>query len=138
MLPEREREAIRDLLAVLDSDVDLRLELGPAPQPVTVIAAGREIDFGEETRRLVEAVAAESERVRLEVIETTTANGRRFPRLTIGERVRYDGLPWGYELSSLVYGILETAQGPALSDASRAALAAIAHDVEIEVYVTPT
>jgi alkyl hydroperoxide reductase subunit AhpF len=138
VLPEREREAIRDLLAGLERDVDLRLELGPAHHPVTVIAAGREIDFGEETRKLVEAVAAESERVRLEVVETTTANGRRFPRLTIGERVRYDGLPWGYELSSLVYGIVEPARGPSLSDTSRAALAPIDRDVEIEVYVTPT
>jgi alkyl hydroperoxide reductase subunit AhpF len=138
VLPERERAAIRDLLAGLERDVDLRLELGPAAQPVTVLAGGRELDFGKEAQELAEAVAAESERVHLEVLETPVATGRRFPRLTIGERVRYDGLPWGYELSSLVYGIREAARGPSLSDDSLAALAALERDVEIEVYVTPT
>ncbi len=137
-LGDRDREAVRDLLAGLERDVDLRLELGPAAQPVTVIAAGEEIDFGEETRSLAEAVAAESSRVRLSVVEAGNGAGR-FPRLTIGERLRYDGLPFGYELSSLVYGILEAGRAePSLSTESLAALADVDRDVEIEVFVTPT
>ena len=48
----------------------MRLELGPAATPVTLLAAGgREIDIGAETRGLVEAVCALSDRVRLEVVE---------------------------------------------------------------------
>ena len=63
----------------------------------------------------------------------------RYPTLRIGEGLRYHGLPWGYELSSLVYGIAEAGRAePELSRRRRKALAGLERDVELEVYVTPT
>ena len=59
-LGERDAAAVRDVLAGLERDVEVTLELGPTATPVTLLAAGgREIDTGFETRRLVEAVCAE-------------------------------------------------------------------------------
>ena len=57
-LGERDAAAVRDVLAALERDVEVTLELGPTATPVTLLAAGgREIDTGAETRRLVEASA---------------------------------------------------------------------------------
>ena len=48
-------------------------------------------------------------------------------------------MPAGYELTTLVHGILEAGRtAPALADASLARLAEIDDDVTIDVYVTPT
>ena len=42
---EREQDAVRSVLAGLERDVALTLELGPTATPVTLLAAGgREID----------------------------------------------------------------------------------------------
>jgi alkyl hydroperoxide reductase subunit AhpF len=138
VIGEREAHAIGELFAGLDRDVELRLELGPATERVTVITGSRELDFGDEARKLSEAVSGLSERVRLEVVEREEPG--RYPSLTIkpGE-LRYYGLPWGYELSTLVYAIAEAGKGqPSLSEASRSALATLERDVAIDVYVTPT
>ncbi len=82
------------------------LELGPAATPVTLLAAGgREVDTGAETLRLVEAVCALGERVRLEVVEHEEPGP--WPQLTIGAGLVYRGMPLGYELTALVYAIVE-------------------------------
>ena len=48
-------------------------------------------------------------------------------------------LPAGYELTTLVHGILEAGRAaPGLGNASLERLAAIDQDVAIDVYVTPT
>ena len=82
-------------------------------------------------------MAALSERLALEVTETDEPG--RYPELTIAGSLLYHGLPWGYELSTLVYGIAEAGRAePSLSAESVSALDALARDVELEVYVTPT
>ena len=72
--------------------------------------AGRGDDAGS-SQELVEL----SDRVRVRVVERDEPG--RYPALTIGDGLRYHGLPWGYELSSLVYGIAEA--GRAERDACR-------------------
>ncbi len=53
--------------------------------------------------------------------------------------VRYYGLPWGYELASLLGGVLEAGRlESALAPESLARLAALEHDLAIDVFVTPT
>jgi alkyl hydroperoxide reductase subunit AhpF len=102
-----------------------------------VLLGGRELDFGAETRSLLEQVASLSDNVRLTVDEVEQRGP--WPRTTIADRLVYHGLPWGYELATLVHGIAEAGREEiALSDASRAALAALEHDVALEVFVTPT
>lgn len=132
-----ELEAVRSLLEGLERDVAIELVLGHDATPVTVLAGGRELDFGAETRTLLESIVELSDRLTLTVAETDEPG--RYPRLTIGGKLRYDGLPWGHELATLVYGIAEAGKAESsLSAESRAALATLERDVAIEVYVTPT
>jgi alkyl hydroperoxide reductase subunit AhpF len=137
-LGERDAAAVRDVLAPLDRDVEVTLELGPTATPVTLLAAGgREIDTAAETRRLVEAVCAESDRVTLTVVERDEPGP--WPRTTIGPGLVYRGMPLGYELTTLVHGILEAGRAePALSAASRERLGSLERDVTVDVFVTPT
>ncbi|HEY6076854.1 MAG TPA: hypothetical protein VIV36_08435 [Gaiella sp.] len=137
-LGERDAAAVRDVLAALERDVEVTLELGPTAPPVTLLAAGgREIDTGAETQRLVEAVCAESDRVTLTVVESDEPGP--WPRTTIGPGLRYLGMPLGYELTTLVHGILEAGRAePALSAASRERLTTLERDVTVDVFVTPT
>lgn len=138
VLAERDAATIRDVFAALERDVEVRLEIGPAATPVTLLAAGgREVDTCEETRRLVEAVCALSDRIRLEVVEHDAPGP--WPQTTMGDGLVYRGMPIGYELTALVYGIVEAGRSvPALDESSVAALAAIDRPVELRVYVTPT
>ena len=130
--------AVRDVLAGLERDVEVTLELGPTATPVTLLAAGgREIDTAAETRHLVEAVCAESDRVTLTVVEHDEPGP--WPRTTIGPGLHYLGMPLGYELTTLVHGIVEAGRAePALSAASQERLAALERDVTVDVFVTPT
>ncbi len=137
LLGEREAAAVRDVLDGVEQDVAVTLELGPEETPVTVIAGGREIDFGAEARALLEEIAALCDRVTLRVTETTERG--RWPKITVGDGLVYHGLPWGYELSTLIGAIVEAGKTEStLSQASRAALVTLEHDVALEVYVTPT
>ena len=137
-LGERDAAAVRDVLAALERDVDVTLDLGPTATPVTLLAAGgREIDTGAETRRLVESVCAESDRVSLTIVEHDEPGP--WPRTTIGPGLVYLGMPLGYELTTLVHGILEAGRSePSLTPASRDRLDALDRDVAIDVFVTPT
>lgn len=138
VLGEREADAVRSVLASLERDVAVRVELGPTAAPVTLLAAGgREIDTGAETRALVEDVCSLSDRVTLDVVEHDDPGP--WPRTTIGPGLEYLGMPLGYELTTLVHGIVEAGRSePSLSEGSLEQLAALERDVAIDVYVTPT
>jgi alkyl hydroperoxide reductase subunit AhpF len=138
-LHEREQAAIRDAFATLERDVDVVLELGPTATPVTLLAAGgREIDSSAVTRDVAESVCGlRADRVVLSVVEHDEPGP--WPRLTIGPGLVYQGMPLGYELTSLVHAIVEAGRvEPSLLPASRDRLAALARDVAIDVFVTPT
>ena len=136
-LGEHERAAIREVFGDLEKNVPILLELGPEEAPVTVLAGGLEIDFGDETRLLLEQLAELSDRIDLTVTET--GNPGRWPKTTVAEALVYHGLPWGYELTTLVGAIVEAGRtAPSLSPASLETLASLERDVALEVYVTPT
>ncbi len=136
-LAEHERESIRGILGGLERDVSLLLEFGPEETPVTVIAGGREIDFAAETQALLQQLAELSDHVHLTVKETETRGN--WPRTTVGGRLTYLGLPWGYELTTIVVAIAEAGRAAsALSPESLELLAGLEHDVALEVFVTPT
>ena len=138
VLGEREREAVESVLALLEQDVAVSLELGPTATPVTLLAAGgREIDTGAQTLAVLQDVCSLSDRVTLDVVEHDEPGP--WPRTTIGPGLRYLGMPLGYELTTLVHGILEAGRTePSLTEASRERLASLERDVAIDVYVTPT
>ena len=53
--------------------------------------------------------------------------------------LRFYGIPSGYEFSNLIDSMIVASTGePQLSEATRASLAALAGDVEIKVFSTPT
>ena len=137
-LGEREQDAIRAVLDGLEREVDVKLELGPTATPVTLLAAGgREIDSNAVTRDIVEAVCALSDRVSLSIIEHDEPGP--WPRTTIGTGLEYLGMPAGYELTTLVHGIVEAGRAaPSVSELTRERLQELQHDVKVDVYVTPT
>lgn len=139
MLGEREEAAISDAFATLERDVEVLLELGPSAAPVTLLAAGgREIDSNAITRDVAEAVCdLRGDRVLLSVVEHDEPGP--WPRLTIGPGLVYQGMPLGYELTSLVHAIVEAGrEEPSLLPGSRDRLATLARDVAVDVFVTPT
>ena len=136
---ESDAERVRELLARPERPVELRLALGPEEQP----HPGRvsEIDFAGEARRLVEELAALSEHVTARVVE---GGEERYPAIAVlpdGEDagIRYYGLPWGYELGSLIGAVVEAGRAePSLRPESREALAELDRELAVEVFVTPT
>jgi glutaredoxin-like protein len=135
-----EEGRVRELLDALDRRVDLLVALGPEETP---LPGARDIDFGAETERVVEGLAALSDRVTFRV-EDEPPGFERYPAVAMlpdGEDVglRYYGLPWGYELASLVGGVLEAGKtASSLAPESVERLASLERDLTVDVFVTPT
>ena len=133
--PEEER-AVRALLAELELPVELALVLGPVE--TTTLAGAREIDPDEETRKILGELASFSERVTVSEHGEGAFGAERYPSVVFlrdGEDVgvRFYGTPWGYELTSLVGGIVEVGKrDPSLE------LPPLERDVALQVFVTPT
>jgi alkyl hydroperoxide reductase subunit AhpF len=137
MLGDTDRSAIRNVFADLAQDVAVHLALGDGEAAVTVLLGAREVDVAAEARRVVEEVASLSDRVVLTVEEG--AEGELLPATRVADGLTYHGVPWGFELTTLVGAIAECGRSePSLAPASRAVLAALDGDVRVEVYVTPT
>lgn len=135
-----DEDRVRELLDALDRPVDLLVGHGPEETP---LPGSRDIDFGEETERVVAGLAALSDRVTFRVADEPPGF-QRYPAIAVlpeGEDVgvRYYGLPWGYELAALVGGVLEAGRATSsLAPESLERLAALDRDLEIDVFVTPT
>jgi alkyl hydroperoxide reductase subunit AhpF len=137
--PEEEPR-VRELLDALERPVELLVALGPEETPM---AGAGDLDFGAETVRICVGIAELSDNVTARV-EDEPAGFHRYPAVAVlpeGEDVglRYYGLPWGYELGSLLGGVLEAGRATSsLSEESQARLAALDRDLAIDVFVTPT
>jgi glutaredoxin-like protein len=135
-----DEDRVRELFDALDRPVDLLVAHGPEETP---LPGSRDIDFGEETERVVAGLAALSDRVTFRV-EDEPPGFLRYPAIAVlpeGEDVglRYYGLPWGYELATLVGGVLEAGRATSsLSPESLERLAGLDRDLDIDVFVTPT
>lgn len=125
--------------------------------PVQVLFFGRKqnCEQCEETRQLVEEVAAISDKVGLSLydIEQDAEIARQYnvsmaPGLVIAARdgeqitdygVRLAGIPAGYEFSTLIQDILiVSGRDSGLSTATRQALKSLKQPVHLQVFVTPT
>jgi alkyl hydroperoxide reductase subunit F len=68
----------------------------------------------------------------------------RFPSVSVRPEgrdvgVRYDGLPWGYELGSLVGAVVEAGRSePSLRPESLELLGELDRELALDVFVTPT
>jgi alkyl hydroperoxide reductase subunit AhpF len=136
-----EEARVRELLAAAERPVELVLALGPEEAP---LPGAREIDFAAEAEKLLRALAALSERLTVRVTDAPELPVERFPAICVlpdGEDVgiRYYGLPWGYELGSLVGVCVEAGRrASSLAPESLATLGRLDGDRSIDVFVTPT
>jgi alkyl hydroperoxide reductase subunit AhpF len=135
-----EETKVREWFAELERPVELVMALGAEETPP---AGVQELDFGAELVKLCEALAELGESVTCRVAQEPHGFPR-FPAVSIRPEgrdrgVRYDGLPWGYELGSLVGAIVEAGRAePSLQPTSVAALDELDRDVALDVFVTPT
>jgi len=131
---------VRELLGALERPVELVVAHGPEETP---LPGARDVDFGAETEKIVEGLASLSEHVSYRV-EDQPAGVRMFPAVLVLPEgkdigIRYYGLPWGYELASLLGAVLEAGKRESsLAPASVERLAALDHELAIDVFVTPT
>jgi alkyl hydroperoxide reductase subunit AhpF len=139
-LRPEEEEKVRGWFAELERPVELLVALGPEETP---LHGSGDLDFGAEMVRVCEALAELGDSVTCRV-EQEPARFPRFPAVSIRPHgqdvgVRYDGLPLGYELGSIVGAIVEAGRGePSLRPESRAALMELDRELALEVFVTPT
>jgi NADH-dependent peroxiredoxin subunit F len=140
LLRTEEETRVRDWFAELEHPVELLVAVGPEETP---LAGAGDVDFGAEMVRVCEGLAELGERVTCRV-EDEPDGFPRFPAVSIrpdgrDAGVRYDGLPWGYELGSLVGAIVEAGRAvSALRPDSLATLAELDRNLALEVFVTPT
>jgi len=148
ILKEREREQVQKQFEGLANPV----KLGMFTQKI-------ECEYCEETRMMVEEVAALSDKVTAEIYNFITDKEvaekyevDKIPAIVIlgvnpqgpspGEKdygIRYYGVPAGYEFSALIEDIKTVSSGQSsLSEETKAALAQIDEPVHMQVFTTPT
>src|SRR6185437_12370862 len=138
--PEDE-ERVRELFAELERPVELLVAHGPEETPLP--GAAQEVDFGAQTERVVRGLAELSDSVSVRV-EEEPPGFERYPAVSVQPEgrdvgIRYYGLPWGYELGSLIGAVLEAGRAESsLRPESLERLAALDRDLTIDVFVTPT
>lgn len=106
--------------------------------------------YCKETKELLEEVAGLSDKIELTVYDLLADESaakehgiEKIPAVVItGKnkgRIRYFGIPAGYEFASLVEVIADVSKGkPSLEDATKKELAKVDRDLHIQVFVTPT
>lgn len=148
MLSQKDIDFLKNLFArELRDPVTFHLfTQGESPLPVPAL----ECRFCKETRMLLEEVTALSDRLRLEthdfVQEAELAGEYEISRIPALElrghtrgRVRFFGIPTGFEFSILVEDIIEISRGATkLAATTREALAALTRPIHIQVFATPT
>jgi alkyl hydroperoxide reductase subunit AhpF len=151
LLGDEDLAFLKDNFKQLAHDVQLTVVVR---EPSRLVVPGREEpaeDASAELKQLCGELAGTSERIRLEVVDAAqdpergrALTGDRYPALVMSSatargRLRYFGLPAGYELSTVVANVLDlgTAAEP-LPDEVAARLAALPGDVRVQVFVTPT
>ena len=137
--PEDEAR-VRELFTALERPVELLVAHGPEETP---LPGARDIDFGAETERVARELCELS--VALSVrVEDEPAGFDRYPGIAVlpegrDAGVRYYGLPWGYELGSLIGAVLEAGRlQSSLKPSSLERLHELDRDLAIDVFVTPT
>lgn len=132
--------------------VEIRRRLSTMPAPVKIIHFTQELnlEYGPETRQVLEELAALSDNLSLEIYDfildkekvseygvdkapaTVIRNGKDYG-------IRYYGMPAGYEFSTVLDAILDVSRGDSgLGPESKERLSQLDQPVHLEVFVTPT
>jgi glutaredoxin-like protein len=131
---------------------EIRQRLGGMAAPVRMVHFTQELDlqYGRETREVLEELAALSDNLTLEVYDflldkekvaeygvdkvpaTAIRNGKDYG-------IRFYGIPAGYEFSALLDVILDVSKGESgLSPETKEKLGGVSQPIHLEVFVTPT
>jgi alkyl hydroperoxide reductase subunit AhpF len=147
ILNEQVKQQVRERFAErLSGPVQLRLYLRPGSGRL-ILPSGMGCPTCEEARELAEDLQeAAPEQIHLEVIDVTTQDSdvTELPTLTLafpGEepRIRWQGLPAGYEFATVVDAIERVSTGEhGLSEATVQRLAEVSEPLEVMVFATPT
>jgi len=147
MISPEDQQTLQKLFEGLEGDVTIT---NFTQRESLLIIPGQECDYCKETRELLEEVTALSEKLHLEMRdfvrdkqEADSLGVTRIPAFVLQGRakgkVRYFGIPAGYEFSTLIEDIIDVSKGTTnLSDTTREALATVDQDLHIQVFVTPT
>lgn len=147
MIPAQEKARLkRDFRKHLKSEVGLRL-FTQRPSPIAI--PGRDCRYCPQAQQLLEELAELSPKLKLEMVdfyaEADTAREEgitRIPALILGPehggRVRFYGLPLGYELPALIESMKAVSKGATrLSVNTRKQLRRVNRPVHLQVFVTP-
>ena len=117
------------------------------PSPISI--PGRDCKYCPQTQQMMEELAALSPKIGLETVDMyaqpDVARDKgitRIPAIVLGEgssdRLRFFGIPLGYQLTAIVETIKTISKGTSpLSMATRKQLRTINHPVHLQVFVTP-
>ena len=131
----------------------VRQEFQRIAGPVKLVVFSQELVAGDlcrQNEQLVREVAELDDRISVEVLNPANDRERaglygvdEVPAIVVeGARdygIRFLGVPLGYEFGNLIDSIIVASSGePALTDATKTALAGLGEDVHIKVFSTPT
>ena len=120
------------------------------PVTVTVFTQEIECDYCKETRGLVEEIGSLNDKIKVQVLDLLKDKAKaeefdvdKVPAIVIeGPRkakVRFYGIPAGYEFNTLVKDIVQASTGATeLTPETKSRLANIKKPVHVKVFVTPT
>jgi len=140
LIPDDKKETIRNDLK--ESMVD----------PVKIVMFTQEVEcrFCSDTRQLVQEIATLNDKINVEVydfmVDAAKAQELKIEKIPaiaiIGKKdygVRIYGIPYGYELQTLISAVIGVSTGKTdLSDKTKAILAEVKAPVHIQVFVTLT
>jgi alkyl hydroperoxide reductase subunit AhpF len=130
-------------------DVEERLSGLKRPVSLAVFTQDVECFACKETRSIAEGLAEMSAKVMVECADFR-ANGsivrkfaaERIPAVVVGSKegtmAHFYGVPSGYVFASLVEAIRDAANGPALSDESKAWIDSLESGLRLEAFVSPS
>jgi alkyl hydroperoxide reductase subunit AhpF len=131
----------------------VRKEFERIAGPVKLVVFSQELTAAElcqQNEQLMREVAGLSDQITVEVLNLAIDRARaeaygvdQVPAIVVeGSRdwgIRFYGIPLGYEFSNLIDSIIVASTGePALTEETLASLRALAADVDIKVFSTPT
>jgi alkyl hydroperoxide reductase subunit AhpF len=152
LLGDEDTQYLRESFADLASDVTLTV-VTKGRSRLVLPGAEPEADAGEDTsaevKQIVDEVAATSSRLKVAHLDAAADAARelgvpRTPAIVFAGgvtkgRLRYYGLPAGYEMSTLVATVMDIGSGePMVPTEVSDALAALDKDVHVQVFVTPS
>ena len=135
---------------------EVRERLNEMVNPVKLVHFTQELnlEYGAETRQLLEEVAALSDKLSLEILNLLLDKEKaaeygidKVPATAILDAtsepndygIRYYGLPAGYEFSTLLDAILDVSKADSgLAPSSREKLQTLSQPLHLQVFVTPT